>query len=172
MISYQIFTQTAVSTVVDGLVVYLPVLGSWLSYHLDTVVFIYAFAWVFVLSSIIPGLLLGKERSVFVQFLVVLSLTLLGFVLIDVVNNVYHFDLSNTQMIMSNQYMWIFSNIYFAIFYLSLPYIFMATIDYRARKKRGSQRSHVKKITDEYFDRLSPQKEPAAPTEDESAAET
>ncbi len=165
MLSYQIFTQTAVTTVVDSLVVYLPFLGSWLSYHLDTVVFVYAFAWVFVLSSIIPGLLLGKERSVFVQFIVVLSLTLLGFVLIDVFNNVYGFDLSNPDVLLANPYMYLFSNIFFAVFYLALPYILMVGIDYNARRKRKSQRDHVKQITDEYFSKTAPAKEPSEPAE-------
>jgi len=155
MVSYQIFTQTAVKTVVDTLVVYAPFLGLWLNSRIDMVVFVYAFAWVFVLSSIIPTLILGKERSVFVQFLVCLVLTLLGFILIDFFKSAYGFDLSDPAMLLANPYMQVFGNIAFAIFYLSLPYVFMIAIDYRGRKKRKVQDEHVKKITDEFYSRTS-----------------
>ena len=159
MVSYQIFTQTAVKTVVDQLVVYTPFVGGWLLSHLDMVVFVYAFAWVFVLSSIIPGLLLGKERSVFVQFLVCLSLALLGIILIDTLNSAYGFDLSKPEVLLAFPYMQIFTNVFFAVFYLALPYIFMAALDYNSRKKRKQQREHVKKITDDFFNKPQPPKE-------------
>ncbi len=159
MVSYQIFTQTAVKTVVDQLVIYTPFVGSWLLYHLDMVVFVYAFAWVFVLSSIIPGLLLGKERSVFLQFIVCLSLALLGIILIDTLQSSYGFDLSNPEVLLSFPYMQIFTNVFFAVFYLALPYIFMAALDYNSRKKRKQQHEHVKKITDDFFNKTQPPKE-------------
>ena len=81
MVSYQIFTETAVKTVVDSFTYYMPLLGNWLSLRIDMVTFIYAFAWVFVLSSIIPSLILGRDRGVFTQFIVCLTLTLTAFVL-------------------------------------------------------------------------------------------
>ncbi|MCW3983560.1 MAG: hypothetical protein NWE96_06140 [Candidatus Bathyarchaeota archaeon] len=150
MVSYQIFTQTAVTTVVNSLAVYVPVVGLWLASRIDMVIFVYAFAWVFVLSSIIPTLLLGKERSVFVQFLVCLILTLMGFILIDVLAG-YGFNLNDPAAVMANPYTQLFSNIFFAAFYLSLPYIFMLAIDVRGRKKRRLQNDRVKKLTEEYF---------------------
>lgn len=150
MVSYQIFTQTAVTTVVDSLAVYVPVLGLWLASRIDMVIFVYAFAWVFVLSSIIPSLLLGKERSVFVQFIVCLILTLMGFVVIDVLAG-YGFNLNDPTAVMANPYTQLFSNIVFAALYLSLPYIFMLAIDVRGRKKRKLQNDRVKKLTEEYF---------------------
>jgi hypothetical protein len=151
MVSYQIFTQTAVQTVVDTLVVYFPLVGSWLNFRIDMIVFIYAFAWVFVLSSIIPSLILGKERSVFVQFIVCLALTLTGFVLVDVLNTQFGINLTDPSAVMANPYMGLFGNLFFAAFYLSVPYILMLSIDYRSRKKRKAQAEHVKQITDEYF---------------------
>jgi hypothetical protein len=153
MVSYQIFTQTAVKTVVDNLVVYAPFVGLWLNSRIDMVVFIYAFAWVFVLSSIIPQLILGKERSVTVQFLVCLALTLLGFILLDFFKSAYGFDMSDPTVLLANPYMQVFGNIIFAVFYLSLPYVLMIAIDYRGRKKRKVQDEHVKKITDEFYSR-------------------
>jgi hypothetical protein len=152
MVSYQIFTKTAVETVLGSLTTYVPFVGLWLASHIDMVIFVYSFAWVFVLSSIIPSLILGKERSVFVQFIVCLTLALLGFILVDFFN----FDLANSAVLLTNPYMQLFTNIVFATFYLALPYIVMLAIDYRARKKRVGQQEHLKKITDEYFDRQQP----------------
>ncbi|MCL5877647.1 MAG: hypothetical protein M1540_07540 [Candidatus Bathyarchaeota archaeon] len=155
MVSYQIFTQTAVTTVVDSLAVYVPVLGLWLASRIDMVIFVYAFAWVFVLSSIIPSLILGKERSVFVQFLACLTLTLMGFVVIDILAG-NGFNLADPNTVMANPYTQLFSNIFFAAFYLSLPYIFMLAIDVRGKKRRKLQNERVKKLTDEYFKEKSP----------------
>jgi hypothetical protein len=134
MVSYQVFTQTALTTVVSSLGVSFPFLGSLLNSRIDLVVFIYAFAWVFVLSSIIPKLMFGKERRIFIQFLICLALTLTGSVLFDVLKG-YGLDLSNPNLILSNSYTHLFSNIFFAVFYLSLPFIFMLAIDLRSRKK-------------------------------------
>lgn len=114
------------------------------------VIFIYAFAWVFVLSSIVPTLILGKERSVFIQFLVCLILTLTGFILLDVLKG-YGLDLSDSNMILTNPYTQLFSNVFFAAFYLSLPYIFMIAIDAYSRKKRKQKTAKIKNLTDEYF---------------------
>jgi hypothetical protein len=63
-------------------------------------------------------------------------------------------------MIMANPYMGVFSNIYFAVFYLAVPYILMAGIDYRARKIRVSQSMNQKQVTDEYFGIEQPPKAP------------
>jgi hypothetical protein len=60
-----------------------PAAGSWLFSRRDTLVFIYAFAWVFVLSSVIPSVILGKERSVLIQFFVCLTLTLVSLLIRD-----------------------------------------------------------------------------------------
>lgn len=66
MVTYQIFTQTAVSTVLNSFNGLWPATGEWLLLRIDMVIFIHAFAWVFVLSSAIPSLLLGKKRSILV----------------------------------------------------------------------------------------------------------
>jgi hypothetical protein len=84
MISYQFFTETAVKTVINEILVQWPQIGGWLVNRIDTLVFIYAFSWVFVLSSVIPTLILGKERGMFIQFLVVLAVTVPVFIIQDV----------------------------------------------------------------------------------------
>ena len=150
MVSYQIFTQTAVTTVVSVLGPSLPFMSTWLTARIDMVVFIYAFAWVFVLSSIIPSLILGKERSVLVQFFVCLILTLTGLVLLDVLKG-YGFDLSDPNVLFSNPFTQLFTNVAFAAFYLSLPYILMIALDINSRKKRKIKENKIKDLTDEYF---------------------
>jgi len=151
MVSYQIFTQTAVKTVVDLVNVYWPLFGGWLTLRIDMIVFVYAFAWVFVLSSIIPTLILGKERSVLVQFIVCLTLTLLGLILVDVLKG-YGFDLSNPTMLLANPYTQIFNSLFFAAFYLALPYVFMIGIDIRSKKKRSEKENkRTQDLTDNYI---------------------
>ncbi len=61
MVTYQIFTQTAVSTVLNSFNMLWPALGEWLLLRMHIIIFVHAFAWVFVLSSVIPSLLLGKK---------------------------------------------------------------------------------------------------------------
>jgi hypothetical protein len=141
MVGYQLFTQTAVTTVVTLLGTNFPVLEAWLTTRIDMIVFVYAFAWVFVLSSIIPSIILGKERSVLVQFMVCLAITLTSFVILDAID---------PTVLYSASFLQIFTNPIFASVYLSLPYIVMLAIDLRGRqKKKASQK--IAKLTDNYL---------------------
>lgn len=141
MVGYQLFTQTAVTTVVTLLCTYFPVLSAWLSSRIDMIVFVYAFAWVFVLSSIIPSIILGKERSVLVQFLVCLAITLSAFVILDAID---------PSALYSAPFAQIFNNPIFAVIYLSLPYLVMLGIDvYGRKKKKGIEK--LKNLTDNYY---------------------
>jgi hypothetical protein len=80
-------------------------------------VFIYAFAWVFVLSSAIPSVILGKERSVLVQFFVCLTLTLIAFLVLDALT-AYGGRLIDQLLSLAV----VFDNPFLAIFYLLIPY--------------------------------------------------
>ena len=52
---------------------------------------------------------------------------------------------------MANPYMQIFSNIFFAAFYLALPYIFMLSVDYRCRNsKKRKENARLQKLTTNY----------------------
>lgn len=44
LVSYQLFTQTAVSTLVAYVNMIWPAVGGWLSLRIDLIVFVYAFA--------------------------------------------------------------------------------------------------------------------------------
>jgi hypothetical protein len=83
-VSYQLFTDTAVRTIAFNVKSVLPSVSGWLSQNIEMVVFIYAFSWIFVLSSVIPSIILGRERSVLMQFVVCLLLTLLALSINDV----------------------------------------------------------------------------------------
>ena len=147
MVTYQIFTQTAVSTVLNFFNVLWPAVGEWLLLKMDTVIFVHAFAWVFVLSSVIPSLLLGKKRSVLVQFFVCLTLALLAFVIQDYASAY----LSGQSQILL-EVVFLLSNPLLAVVYLSVPYLFMVATDIRARRKANKDK-HMDKITATYPER-------------------
>jgi hypothetical protein len=130
MISYQMFTQTAVTTVLIQVNMLWPSVGAWLSSRIDMIVFVYAFAWVFLLSSVIPSVILGKGRSVLVQFIVCLTLTLLAFVFQDALTA------HATKPLADLLYLaFLFQNPILAIGYLSMPYILMLILDLNLRRK-------------------------------------
>lgn len=131
MVSYQIFTQTALASVAVGLSGSVPLLASWLSSSPDLAVFICGFAWMFVLSAMISTLMFGRERRLSIQFLVSLVLTLTGSTLLGILG----LNLSDSK-IFSGSFTWLFGNAVFAGFYLALPFIFMLALDIRAIRKR------------------------------------
>lgn len=141
MVTYQIFTQTAVSTVLTFFDLLWPATGEWFIPRMDLIIFIYAFSWVFVLASVIPSVLLGKERSVLVQFFVCLVLALVAFIVQDSVN-VY--VSSQSQVLLGAAFL--LGNPLFAATYLSIPYVVMLVIDIRARRrhKREEQFDRIK----------------------------
>ena len=134
MVSYQIFTQTALTTVTSFLGGSLPVLASWINSKADLTIFICSFAWMFVLSSLISIFMFGKERRLTIQFLVSLALTLTGSALLGLLH-VVGLDLSNPS-VLSQPFTLLFGNVFFAFFYLALPFIFMVAVDLGLMKIR------------------------------------
>jgi len=132
MISYQLFTETAVTSLVTQMNTFIPTVGFWLAARVDMIVFVYAFAWTFVLSSVIPSVLLGKERGVLVQFFVCLTLTFLAFVLLDLME-IY----AGTSLAQLLSFAILFTNPILAGLYLALPYIVMIGLDVRGRRKKA-----------------------------------
>lgn len=146
MISYQLFTETAVTTIVTQLNTVIPTVGFWLAARVDMVVFVYAFAWTFVLSSVIPSLLLGKERGVLVQFFVCLTLTFLAFALLDVLQNY-----AGTSLAQLLSFSFLFNNPIIAGLYLALPYIMMIGLDVHSRRKKETKKASAD-FTETYVD--------------------
>lgn len=146
MVSYQFFTQAAVTTVITYLSMAWPSLGSWLATRMDMLIFIYAFAWVFVLSSAIPSIILGKERSALIQFFVCLTLTFLAFIIQDAL-----FTYGGRPMEQLFSLTALFYNPFLAVIYLLMPYLLMLMIDIRSRRK-GKKDKDLEKITSAYIE--------------------
>jgi len=128
-VSYQLFTETAVKSIATYVNLLLPSSGAWLNSNIETIVFVYAFTWIFVLSSVIPSVILGKERSVLIQYIVVLTLTLLAFFMADIlqiVGGIQIRELFNASSLLNNPIL--------ALVYLAVPYLFMIGLDIRSRK--------------------------------------
>ena len=92
-------------------------------------VFIHAFAWIFVLSSVIPSVILGKGRSVLVQFFLCLTLVLVATLVEDALKVMMEpiYQLGSVLTWLRNPIL--------AGVYLSVPYLFMLYLDIRSRKK-------------------------------------
>lgn len=146
IISYQIFTQTAVSTLVLYINILWPSIGSWLSSRMDMLTFVYAFAWIFVLSSVIPSVILGKERSVLIQFFVCLTLAFIAYEIQDL-TTIYASGLNHNLSNLSS----IFHNPLLAVGYLTAPFIVMLIIDIRSRRKR-KKTEELGNITEAYLE--------------------
>ncbi len=127
IVSYQIFTQSALSTVTLSLGGSVPALASWINSEANVTVFICSFAWMFVLSALISIVMFGKERRLTIQFLVSLALTLTGSALLGLFHLV-GLDLSNPS-VLSQPFTILFGNVFFAFFYLALPFLFMVAVD-------------------------------------------
>lgn len=130
MTSYQFFTATTVTSVTIFIGTHLPTIGAWMASRLDMIIFIHSFAWIFLLSSVIPSLLLGKERGVLVQFGVCLTLTFLAFVIQDTLAG---FNGALDQILGLAP---LFQNPALATAYLSLPYFLMIGFDIRGKRKK------------------------------------
>lgn len=127
MVSYQIFTQTALTTVAFSLNGSVPLLASWINSNANVPIFVCSFAWMFVLSSLISIVMFGKERRLTIQFIVSLALTLTGSALLGLFH-LAGLDLSNPSFFSKPSNL-LFGNVFFAFFYLALPFIFMVAVD-------------------------------------------
>jgi hypothetical protein len=164
MTSYQLFTQITVSTITIFIGNVVPIVGAWMASRIDIIVFIHSFAWIFLLSSFIPAVLLGKERGVLVQFAVCLTLAVLANVVQSAVTNIGNGPLDQILGLAL-----LFRNPALATAYLSIPYILMAWFDIRARRNKEELINFEKEsndfseenfsIEDEYYLEDNTQKE-------------
>src|ERR1035437_5287461 len=123
VVSYQIFTRSALTTLGSSI----PILASLIHSNADLAIFVCSFAWMFVLSSLISIVMFGKERRLTIQFLVSLGLTLTSSALLGLLH-LAGLELSNPS-VLSHPFTLLFGNIFFAFFYLALPFIFMVAVD-------------------------------------------
>ncbi len=139
--SYQFFTQTTVTTITTYIYPYLPTIGTWMASNLDIIIFIHSFAWIFLLSSAIPSIILGKNRGVLAQFSVCLTLTFMAFVIQDAL-----VGFSNGALDQILGLAPLFHNPLLAGAYLSLPYLLMMGFDIRGRQRQ--KREMIKRKPD------------------------
>jgi uncharacterized membrane protein YqaE (UPF0057 family) len=130
-VSYQLLTDTAVRAIGADIGSVWPAAGVWISANIQTLVFIYAFTWIFVLSSVIPSAIVGEKRGVLAQYVVVLVLSILAFFMPDILFAT--FGIHVNQIVSSAA---ILQNPVVAILYLSTPYLFMVGMDLRGRSIR------------------------------------
>lgn len=147
-ISYQLLTQTAVSSVAGQVALLWPSGSVWINSNIGTIVFVYAFTWIFVLSSVIPSKILGKERSVLIQYIVVLILSLIAFFMPEIL-----FSVANIQIDQSFGASQFLQNPIIAGIYLAVPYLFMLGLDIHAKrvactKKEEKLIADVNKLND------------------------
>jgi hypothetical protein len=147
-VSYQLFTDTAVKSIATFIDLSWPAAGAWLNSNVETIIFIYAFTWIFVLSSVIPSVILGKERSILIQYAVVLALTLIAFFMADILQVVAGIQV--TQIFEAAN---LFKNPIIAGAYLAVPYLFMIGFDIRSRKAQKG-RKQLEKIVKEVSKKL------------------
>lgn len=149
MVSYQMFTQVAVTTLVDYINLLWPFVGAWLTLRVDMIIFVSAFAWVFVLSSVIPSVLLGKERSVLVQFLVCLTLTFLAFMAYDILKAYGGVPIERVLSLAV-----FLKNPFIALLYLLIPYVLMFAVDAHSGRKRKREKELLETITNVYLQNM------------------
>jgi hypothetical protein len=145
MVSYQLLTQTAVTTVTTYVDTFWPSVGAWLVSRMDMLVFIHAFAWVFLLSSAIPAVILGKGRGVLVQFFVCLTLTFSAFIVQDIITTYENRSIGQIFNLAV-----LFHNPFLALGYLSLPYLLMVGFDINSRRKQ-KKKEKIESVTDVYL---------------------
>ena len=131
MTSYQLFTKITVDSITIFIGNYLPIIGAWMASRLDLIVFIHSFAWIFLLSSFIPSVLLGKQRGVLVQFTLCLTLALLANIIQGAV-----IDASNGPLDQIFGLGTLLRNPLLAASYMSLPYLLMAWFDIHGKRQK------------------------------------
>ena len=122
--------QNRTDTVASSLNSVVPYLASTLNQNISLAVFICSFAWMFVLSTVISNLIFGKQRRIFIQFLIGLALTLTASALFEAAR-MLGWDLSNPKTLLANRYAQVFNSALFSALFLSLPFVFMIAMDLR-----------------------------------------
>jgi hypothetical protein len=79
---------------------------------------------------VIPQVILGKQKSVLIQYAVVLILTLIAFFMADILQAVAGIQIE--EIFIAADFL---KNPLLAGFYLSIPYLFMIGMDIRSRKR-------------------------------------
>lgn len=138
MISCQLFTQTAVATVMPCVGTFFRSVGSWLTSRMDMMIFIYAFAW---FSSIVRHTMRHswerkkRPRSIF-------RLPYVNFHCLH--GSTCHRNYGRGAMDQSS-FAVFFNNPLLAGLYLSMPYLLMLALEIHSRKS-WKKRKNLKRL--------------------------
>jgi len=111
--------------------------------RIDRIEFMYSFAWIWVMTSLIPSLIL-KRKSALLQFVVVLALTFLAVefesVLSFVVGGEFVEQIFRVAVWLGNPWL--------ATLYLLSPFLVILSVDlYERRKKKLEEKSQLSSQT-------------------------
>ncbi len=124
VITHEIFTKAAMITLLDRSQLSFLQSVTKFGSSIDILVFVYSFAWIFLLSSIIPSVILGKERGVFIQFLVILGITFTSAYIENIIGDINIFNIDKLYELTK-----LLGNPLYASFYLLMPFLLMIIID-------------------------------------------
>jgi len=143
LITYQMFTSVAVISVVQSMGPFFPSIQEFLMPRIDRIEFMYSFAWIWVMTSLIPSLIL-KRRSALLQFVVVLVLTFLAVEFGNILS--FAFGGEFVEQIFGVT-VWL-GNPLLATLYLLAPFLVILSVDfYERRKKKLTEKSQLSSQT-------------------------
>lgn len=139
LITYQMFTSVAVISVVQSIGPFFPSIQGFLMPRMDRIEFLYSFAWIWVMTSLIPSLIL-KRKSALIQFVVVLVLTFLAVEFQSIL--FFAFGGEFVEQIFGVA-VWL-GNPWLATLYLLSPFLVILSVDlYARRKKKLEEKSQL-----------------------------
>jgi hypothetical protein len=144
LITYQMFTSVAVVSVVQFMGPFFPSIQEFLMPRIDRIEFVYSFAWIWVMTSLIPSLIL-KRKSALVQFVVVLILTFLAVEFQSVL--LFAFGSEFVEQIFGVA-AWL-GNPWLATLYLLSPFLVILSVDFYGRRKKKLEKSELLNQTSE-----------------------
>lgn len=131
LITYQMFTHVAVICVVQSLNQILPSAQALLMPRIDRIEFVYSFAWIWVMTSLIPSLIL-RRKSALLQFLIVLILTFLALEFESILSLTVGREV--VRQIFAATFL--LTNPILAALYLLSPFLIILVVDFYDKKRK------------------------------------
>ena len=131
LITYQMFTHVAVISVVQFINPIFPSAQEFLMPRIDRIEFLYSFAWIWVMTSLIPSLIL-KRKSALLQFVIVLVLTFLALEF----ESILSFTVGGEVVQQIFGATSLLRNPVLAILYLLSPFLIIFSVDFYDKRRR------------------------------------
>ena len=135
LITYQMFTHVAVISVVQFVNPIFPSAQEFLMPRIDRIEFLYSFAWIWVMTSLIPSLIL-KRKSALLQFAIVLMLTFLALEFESILSFTVGEEI--VQQIFGATSL--LRNPVLAVLYLLSPFLIIFSVDFYDRRRKESEK--------------------------------